>query len=76
MLNIFFSIEAALTAALNNFFSIKSQKGVTMIEYALIAALVAVVAILALTTVGTNLNTIFTNIGTTLGAHTGSGSGS
>lgn len=47
---------------LNKFFSIKSQKGVTMIEYALIAALVAVVAIAALTLVGGNLTTIFTTI--------------
>ena len=48
-------------------FSIKLQKGVTMIEYALIAALVAVVVIVALTTLGGNLSTIFTNIATTLG---------
>ncbi len=47
---------------LKNFFSVKSQKGVTMIEYALIAALVAVVAIGALTLVGTNLTAIFTDI--------------
>ncbi len=49
-------------AMLKNFFSVKSQKGVTMIEYALIAALVAVVAIGALTLVGTNLTAIFTDI--------------
>jgi pilus assembly protein Flp/PilA len=58
-------IEYALIAALNKFFfikSIKSQKGVTMIEYALIAALVAVVVIGALTALGGNLTTIFTNI--------------
>ena len=53
-------------AMLKNFFSVKSQKGVTMIEYALIAALVAVVAITALTTLGTTLTSIFTNIGTAL----------
>ncbi len=47
---------------LKKFFSIKSQKGVTMIEYALIAALVAVVAIAALTLVGTNLNLLFNTI--------------
>ena len=44
------------------FFSVKSQKGVTMIEYALIAALIAVVAIVALTTVGYNLSTLFNTI--------------
>lgn len=51
---------------LNKFFSAKSQKGVTMIEYALIAALVAVVVITALQLLGTNLTTIFTNIATAL----------
>ena len=39
-----------------------NQKGVTMIEYALIAALVAVAAIAALTLVGDQLVAIFTNI--------------
>lgn len=47
---------------LKKFFSIKAQKGVTMIEYALIAALVAVVSITALTNVGTKLKTVFTTI--------------
>ena len=40
----------------------KSQKGVTMIEYALIAALIAVVAVTALTDVGTALVAKFTAI--------------
>jgi pilus assembly protein Flp/PilA len=62
MLNYFFSIEVALYAALNKLFSVKSQKGVTMIEYALIAALVAVVAITALTVVGSKLDTIFSYV--------------
>jgi pilus assembly protein Flp/PilA len=47
---------------LNKFFPIESQKGVTMIEYALIAALVAVVVIGALQLLGGNLTTIFTSI--------------
>jgi len=51
---------------MNKIFDIKSQKGVTMIEYALIAALVAVVAIAALTAVGTKLTAIFTQISTTI----------
>lgn len=37
-----------------------------MIEYALIAALVAVVSITALTNVGTNLKDVFTQIATEL----------
>jgi pilus assembly protein Flp/PilA len=40
------------------------QSGVTMIEYALIAALVGVAAIIALTTLGGNISTKFTSIGT------------
>ena len=42
------------------------QSGVTMIEYALIAALVGVAAILTLTTLGTNISTKFTSIGTSV----------
>ena len=42
--------------------SIKDQSGVTAIEYALIAALIAVAAIAAFTLVGTNLSTTFSTI--------------
>lgn len=45
----------------------KSQKGVTMIEYALIAALIAVAAIASLTLIGTDLQAKFNAIGTALG---------
>lgn len=37
----------------------KDESGVTMIEYGLIAALVSVVAILALTSMGTSLTAMF-----------------
>ena len=40
------------------------ESGATAIEYGLIAALISVVIITAVTTVGTNLNTLFTSIGT------------
>lgn len=40
----------------------KNTKGVTMLEYGLIAALVAVVAIVGLTSLGTSLNTQFNHI--------------
>ena len=40
----------------------KNQSGVTAIEYALIAALIAVAAIAAFTLVGTNLSTTFSTI--------------
>ncbi len=42
------------------------DSGATAIEYGLIAALIAAVIVTALTTVGTNLNTVFTGVGTTL----------
>lgn len=41
---------------------IGKDEGVTAIEYGLIAALIAVVIIAALTLVGTELNTTFTTI--------------
>jgi len=41
---------------------IRDEEGVTAIEYGLIAALIAVVIITAVTAVGTNLETIFNDI--------------
>ena len=44
----------------------KNESGATAIEYGLIATLIAVVIITALTTVGTNLSADFTNVATSL----------
>lgn len=44
----------------------KNESGATAIEYGLIAALIAVVIITAVGTVGTNLTTTFTTIGTSI----------
>jgi pilus assembly protein Flp/PilA len=44
----------------------KSESGVTALEYGLIAALVAVVIIGAVTTMGTRLSTTFTTVGNSL----------
>jgi pilus assembly protein Flp/PilA len=44
------------------------EEGVTAIEYALIAALIAVAIIAAVTLVGTDIAAIFTNISTRLQA--------
>ena len=44
----------------------KNQDGATAIEYGLIAALIAVVIIAAVTTVGTELNATFSIVGTKL----------
>lgn len=40
----------------------KNEKGATAIEYGLIAALIAVAAITAMGSIGTNLNTTFQNV--------------
>jgi len=50
---------------MTNLFSrfIRDESGATAIEYGLIAALIAVVIITGLTTVGTNLNTLLGTIG-------------
>ena len=45
---------------------IRDEDGVTAIEYGLIAALIAVVIIISVTAVGTNLVTVFEAIGTAL----------
>ena len=50
---------------------IKGEEGVTAIEYGLIAALIAVVIIFAVTTVGENLNETFSTVASKLdGANT------
>ena len=43
---------------------IRNEKGATAIEYGLIAALIAVAAISAMRSVGTTLNTTFSNVST------------
>jgi pilus assembly protein Flp/PilA len=55
---------AIMRAIPKNFIS--SESGATAIEYGLIAALIAVVIITALTTIGSNLTTSFTSVGTSL----------
>jgi len=45
---------------------IRDESGATAIEYGLIAALIAVVIIGALTTTGTNLSADFTSVATAL----------
>jgi pilus assembly protein Flp/PilA len=45
---------------------VTSEAGVTAIEYGLIAALIAVVIIAGVTVVGTNLNSLFTSVASSL----------
>ena len=46
---------------------IRDEEGVTAIEYGLLAALIAVAIIVGAGLVGTQLNTLFTDIATELG---------
>lgn len=61
-------IEYTVMALLNKFSTTKSQKGVTMIEYGLIAGLVSVVVIAALLLMSGSLETIFDAIASALGS--------
>ena len=45
---------------------LSNERGATAIEYGLIAALIAVAAIGAMTSIGTKLNTTYTNVSTNL----------
>ncbi len=56
---------------LNKF--VRNESGATAIEYGLIAGLIAVVIIVAVTTVGTGLKSKFDSIGTSLKGTTSSG---
>lgn len=47
---------------------LRSQKGATAIEYGLIATLIAIAAITAMTSVGGKLKTTFNNVSTNLKA--------
>lgn len=51
------------------------EEGVTAIEYGLIAALIAVVIITAVTLTGTNLRAVFTAVAAALSAALGGGGG-
>jgi pilus assembly protein Flp/PilA len=46
----------------------RNEKGATAIEYGLIATLIAIAAITAMTSVGNKLTTTFNNVGTNLKA--------
>lgn len=57
-------VKGASMSVIKNF--LKNESGATAIEYGLIAALIAVVAIGAMTTIGQNLTATFTTVGTNL----------
>jgi pilus assembly protein Flp/PilA len=41
---------------------IRDEEGATMVEYGLLVALIALVAIVGVKTLGTNLSSLFTNV--------------
>ena len=49
----------------------KDEKGATAVEYGLMVGLIAVVIIVAVTALGGRLNTLFTNVTTSLGGTVG-----
>ena len=53
-----------MTKLLGRFWN--DQSGATAIEYALIAAGISVVIVVAVNTIGTNLNTVFSSVSTQL----------
>jgi pilus assembly protein Flp/PilA len=48
----------------------RDEEGQDLLEYALLVALIALVAVAAITLTGTNVNTIFANIANALGKAT------
>lgn len=54
---------------------LKSEDGPTAVEYAVMLALIIVVCLAAITTLGTNANTTFTSVGNAIGGAGGSGTG-
>ena len=54
------TLETKLRSFINRF--LNNEEGVTAIEYALIASLIAVVLIVGATAVGNNLNALFNTI--------------
>jgi pilus assembly protein Flp/PilA len=59
-----------ITRSVVNF--LKREDGPTAVEYAVMLALIIVVCITAITTLGTNANKTFTSVGNTLGSTSGS----
>jgi len=47
---------------------IRSERGASLVEYALLVALIAVVCIAAVTTLGKNASSKFSSVGSSIGA--------
>jgi len=46
--------------------ALRTDRGATAVEYGLMVALIAIVIIVAVTTLGSNLNNLFTKVGTSV----------
>jgi pilus assembly protein Flp/PilA len=55
---------ARITSLVRHF--VRNDDAATMVEYALMLSLIAIVCIIAVTAIGTNANTIFNNIANNL----------
>jgi pilus assembly protein Flp/PilA len=68
-LNYSFNVEKKTMKNLTNAVAkfIKSEDGPTAVEYAVMLALIIVVCITAVTTLGSNANKTFTSVGTAIG---------
>jgi len=55
---------ARITSLVRHF--VRNDDAATMVEYALMLSLIAIVCIIAVTAIGTNANTIFNNIAANL----------
>ena len=45
---------------------IRDEEGATMVEYGLLVALIAMVALVGVTTLGQHLSTLYTNVGNSI----------
>lgn len=69
MSNIFVAIKlvsASILATLGKHFDVKSQKGVTIIEYALLGALIAAFLVTSITTLRGDIATLFTTLASSI----------
>ena len=57
------------TFAVRNFFA-RREEGASLVEYALLVALIALACIAAIGLLGNNISNAFNNIGNTVGNHT------
>lgn len=60
------NVMRSLARKIAGWFSLTSERGVTAIEYGLIASLIAVAIIGAITLIGTNLTAVFTKVSSNL----------